>query len=43
MPDRREESRLREHARGVGLVLLAGSAVLVTGLIVIAVFVWAMT
>jgi hypothetical protein len=43
MADRRRESRLREHARGVGFVLLAGAAVLVTGLLVIALFVWAMT
>ena len=43
MADRREESRLREHARGVGFALLTGAAVLLTGLIVISLFVWVMT
>ena len=43
MADRRDESRSREHARGVGYALAAGVAVLLTGLIVIAVFVWLMT
>jgi hypothetical protein len=43
MVDRREDSRLREHTRGVGFVLLAGAAVLLTGLVVITAFVWVMT
>ena len=43
MADRRPDRPLREHARGVGFVVALGAAVLLTGLLVVAVFVWAMT
>lgn len=43
MADRRGESRLREHARGVGYAVAVGAGVLLVGLLVVAVFVWALT
>jgi hypothetical protein len=43
MPPERQESRLREQARGVGFVVLLGALVCLVGVTVISLFVWAMT
>lgn len=43
MADRRDTHPLREHARGVGYIVATGAAVMLVGLLVITVFVWAMT
>jgi hypothetical protein len=43
MVDRRRERPLAEHVRGVGLAVAVGAGVLLVGLAVMALFVWAMT
>ena len=39
----RGESRFREHARGVGFMVLLGAGVCLVGVSVIALFVWLLT